>query len=523
MIGGKAMRSHSNHPAQRSFDGRSKLTLACRLAWLAVIPAVLMGDAAQSASVLSVGPRLPPNMGPPPSMSPPSIGPRGPVLNTVGPRFDPTFRGTPGGAGFSATGSGNDTGASAGNRYKRRHISGGGGGGIKRLMAARRAPGGVPPVNELHYLPGEVVFEAAGTPSDRQITALFNRLRLSRLDTRRIELLDTTFYRARILDGSSVPAKIRALKAERAVRSVQPNHIFTFAQSAQAATGAPTAADAAQYALAKLRLGEAHGVARGDKVLVAVIDSGIDQSHPALTGVIEKSFDALNSTEGPHSHGTAIAGIIAGHTRLTGAAPAVHILAARAFSATQGSTISILASIDWAAGQGARVINMSFTGPSDPALGRILAAARQKGAVLVAAAGNAGPKSSPLWPAADPNVIAVTATDYDDRLFAMANRGSHVAIAAPGVDILVATPGESYKMESGTSFAAAFVSGVAALVLERKPQAGPDAVKKVLLSTARDLGPKGRDDQFGAGLMDAYQAVSTVDKPADAALQVPAR
>jgi len=523
MIGGKAMRSHSNHPAQRSFDGRSKLTLACRLAWLAVIPAVLMGDAAQSASVLSVGPRLPPNMGPPPSMSPPSIGPRGPVLNTVGPRFDPTFRGTPGGAGFSATGGGNDTGASAGNKYKRRHISGGGGGGTKRLMAARRAPGGVPPVNELHYLPGELVFEAVGTPSDRQITALFNRLRLSRLDTRRIELLDATFYRARILDGSSVPAKIRALKAERAVRSVQPNHIFTFAQSAQAATGAPAAADSAQYALAKLRLGEAHGVARGDKVLVAVIDSGIDQSHPALTGVIEKSFDALNSGEGPHSHGTAIAGIIAGHARLTGAAPAVHILAARAFSATQGSTISILASIDWAAGQGARVINMSFTGPSDPALGRILAAARQKGAVLVAAAGNAGPKSSPLWPAADPNVIAVTATDYDDRLFAMANRGSHVAIAAPGVDILVATPGESYKMESGTSFAAAFVSGVAALVLERKPQAGPDAVKKALLSTARDLGPKGRDDQFGAGLMDAYQAVSTVDKPADAALQVPAR
>ncbi len=517
------MRSNSNRPAPRFFDARSKLALACRLAWLAVIPAVLMGDAAQSASVLSVGPRLPPNMGPPPSMSPPSIGPRGPVLNTVGPRFDPTFRGTPGGAGFSATGSGNDAGASAGNKYKRRHISGGGGGGTKRLMAARRTPGGVPPVNELHYLPGEVVFEAVGTPSDRQITALFNRLRLSRLDTRRIELLDTTFYRARILDGSSVPAKIRALKAERAVRSVQPNHIFTFAQSAQAATGAPAAADSAQYALAKLRLGEAHGVARGDKVLVAVIDSGIDQSHPALTGVIEKSFDALNSGEGPHSHGTAIAGIIAGHARLTGAAPAVHILAARAFSATQGSTISILASIDWAAGQGARVINMSFTGPSDPALGRILAAARQKGAVLVAAAGNAGPKSSPLWPAADPNVIAVTATDYDDRLFAMANRGSHVAIAAPGVDILVATPGESYKMESGTSFAAAFVSGVAALVLERKPQAGPDAVKKVLLSTARDLGPKGRDDQFGAGLMDAYQAVSTVDKPADAALQVPAR
>jgi len=257
-------------------------------------------------------------------------------------------------------------------------------------------------------------------------------------------------------------------------------------------------------------------------VLVAVIDSGIDVTHPALTGVVEKSYDALNSNEGPHSHGTSIAGIIAGHARLTGAAPAVRILAARAFSATQGSTISIISSIDWATAQGARVINMSFAGPSDPALGRALAAAKQKGVVLVAASGNAGPKSPPLWPAADPNVIAVTATDYDDHLYPMANRGSHVAIAAPGVDILVAIPGETYKMESGTSFSAGFVSGVAALLLERKPQLTPEAVKKVLLSTARDLGPKGRDDQFGAGLMDAFQAVTAVEKATDAALQVPA-
>jgi hypothetical protein len=446
-------------------------------------------------------------------MTPPSIGPRIPTLNSVGPRFDPTFRGTPGGAGFSGAG-GDD--ASSGSP-KRRKLSN----GTKHQATVKRTPGGGAGVEELRRFPGEVLFELAGPPSDVQFIRLLNRFHLARLDTRRIGLINTTFYRARILDGSSVPAKIRALKADRAVRSAQPNYLFRLTQSAQAAPGAP-AADSAQYALAKLRLDEAHGLARGDKMLVAVIDSGIDVNHPALTGVIEKSFDALDSLEGPHGHGTAIAGIIAGHARLTGAAPAVHLLAARAFSATQGSTISIIASIDWAVGRGARVVNMSFTGPSDPALGRALAAARQKGVVLVAAAGNAGPKSSPLWPAADPNVIAVTATDYDDRLFAMANHGSHVAIAAPGVDILVAAPGESYKMESGTSFSAAFVSGVAALVLERKPQLEPDAVKQVLLSTARDLGPKGRDDQFGAGLMDAFEAVSTVDKPADAALRAPA-
>src|SRR5262249_13684272 len=158
-----------------------------------------------------------------------------------------------------------------------------------------------------------------------------------------------------------------------------------------------------------------------------------------------------------------------------------------------------------------------------PALIRALAAAHQKKVLLIAAAGNAGPRSPPLWPAADPNVIAVTATDSEDRLYPMANRGAHVAIAAPGVDILIAVPGGQYGMKSGTSFAAAYVSGIAALMLERKQEMTPDALKKALLATARDLGPRGRDEQFGAGLADAFQAVTAVEKAADAALHVPVR
>jgi subtilisin family serine protease len=346
---------------------------------------------------------------------------------------------------------------------------------------------------------------------------VLNRYRLALLATVSLPLLNTTIYNARILDGSTVPAKLRAMEAGGL--RVQPNYLFaTVADAPPAAAEMP---DPTQYAVAKLHLEEAHALARGDNVLVAVIDSGIDLDHPALAGAVEKTFDPLNSSEGPHMHGTALAGIIAGHNRLSGAAPAVHILGARAFSTTQGSTVSIIASIDWAVAQGARVINMSFAGPQDPALGRALAAAHQKNVVLVAAAGNAGPKSPPLWPAADPHVIAVTATDYDDRLYPGANRGNHVAIAAPGVDILVAIPNAAYKMETGTSFSAGFVSGVAALILQRKPKLTPDEVKKVILSTAHDLGPKGRDDQFGAGLIDAFQAVNAVEKPTEAGLQVP--
>ena len=158
-------------------------------------------------------------------------------------------------------------------------------------------------------------------------------------------------------------------------------------------------------------------------MLVAVLNSGVDEKHPELAGAIAQTYDTLPGPLTPHKHGTAIAGLIAAHGKLTGAAPAARILAIRAFNPTakgaDGTTFNILKGIDWAAANGARVINMSFAGPSDPALHRSLEAAHKKGIVLVAAAGNAGPKSPPLYPAADANVIAVTATDADDKLFAL--------------------------------------------------------------------------------------------------------
>ena len=111
---------------------------------------------------------------------------------------------------------------------------------------------------------------------------------------------------------------------------------------------------------------------------------------------------------------------------------------------------------------------------------------------MVAAAGNAGPKSPPLYPAANPNVIAVSATDAQDRLFAASNRGSYIALAAPGVDIFLPAPDEKYQMTSGTSFSAAYVSGLAALMLERNPALKPNEVRAILMTTARDLGAPGQ-------------------------------
>jgi subtilisin family serine protease len=171
-------------------------------------------------------------------------------------------------------------------------------------------------------------------------------------------------------------------------------------------------------------------------------------------------------------HGTAIAGAIAANSKLVGVAPKVRILALRAFSGSgesaQSTTFNILKGIDWAAAKNTRIINMSFAGPGDPMLRQMLAIAKARGIVLVAAVGNAGPKSPPLFPGADAGVIGATATDADDRLMPQANRDPQVAVAAPGVEILAAAPDGKYQITSGPSVAAADVSGVAALLLANR-------------------------------------------------------
>jgi len=362
-------------------------------------------------------------------------------------------------------------------------------------------------------VPDEVVLELAAGISQPAAVAVARRHRLVRLEALNFRLGGTTLVRWRIPDRRAVPTVVRALEADGTVLSAQPNYLASLQQEAGA--HAPSLGDPAQYAVAKLQLPQAHALARGDKVLIAVVDSGIDVTHPELAGMIVDQFDAIGTGDKVHPHGTGIAGAIVAHARLMGTAPAAQILAARAFGTkretSDGTSFNILKALDWSVARGARIINMSFAGPRDPAVLRSLAAAHAQGVVLVAAAGNAGPKSPPLYPAADPDVIAVTATDQNDKLFQAANQGKHIAVAAPGVDIFLPAPEGTYQMISGTSFAAAEVSGTVALLLERRPDLDPEGVRKALMTTAHDLGPNGVDPQFGAGLVDAYQAVLSVE------------
>lgn len=326
-------------------------------------------------------------------------------------------------------------------------------------------------------------------------------------------LMDQELYRMRIPAGSQAHQVSATISLDPAVVAAGPNYLYNSSQSGSSGN--------VQFSLDRMNVAEAHRIATGNNVTVAVIDTGIDASHPELQGVVVESFDAFDAgPDAPLGHGTAMAGVISSSQQLRGIAPSARILSARAFGASnsggpQATTFAIIKSMDWAHQRGARIFNLSFAGPHDKMLVRALDALGDNGVIMVAAAGNAGPEALPAWPAAHRNVIAVTATDQDNGLYAFANRGSYVFIAAPGVDILTTAPDGRYELVSGTSIAAAHVTGVIALMLDRHPELNAAMVAQLLLKSTVDLGPDGIDNQFGAGLVDALSAVRSGDLLAD--------
>jgi subtilisin family serine protease len=389
---------------------------------------------------------------------------------------------------------------------------------------SHRAADHTPPVavaSKRTFAPHEVITAFAPGASADAIDRLERRYHLARLESHNFSLINSQLSRWRIRDDRPVEEMVNALRHEEIVASVQPNYVFTLQE--QLIRPIIPQGDPAQYVLDKLEVEAAHRLATGKHVLVAVIDSDIDKGHPDLAGAVIKSFDALQGPAQPHEHGTAMAGAIAAHGKLLGIAPDAELLAARAFGdasgAAQGTSFAIYESLQWAADNGARIVNMSFAGPEDPMLHEMLAAAYRRNMILIAAAGNAGPQAAPLYPAADPDVIAVTATDDADSLYNMANRGSYIAIAAPGVEVLADAPGRAYEITTGTSVAAAHVSGIVALLVEEHPTLSPSDVRRILMGTAKPLGSAAESTEFGAGLANAYRAALTEASPAPADMQ----
>jgi len=365
---------------------------------------------------------------------------------------------------------------------------------------------------ERRYVPGEVLVRFRDDATFEAIEAFAREQSLDRISVERFDLIGASYYRYRLRDRRAVEAAVTALQSQALVAAIQPNYKYAL----EDAPGGSKGFAAAQYAVPKLSLNEAHRRALGLGELVAVIDSGVDARHPELDGSVAEEYDELAGNGGADPHGTSIAGLIGAHAELVGVAPRAQILSIRAFASSksdpgaQGSSVHIARAIQWAYLRHARLVNMSFAGPSDPLVGEIVRAGHRENMIFVAAAGNDGPRAAPAYPAAYPEVIAVTATDARDRLYAAANVGDYVSVAAPGVDLLVAEPGNAYQFRSGTSLAAAEVTGVIALMLEINPGLDAAAVRLLLSGTARPA-PRGSSGAPDAARIDALAAVIAAD------------
>ena len=281
-----------------------------------------------------------------------------------------------------------------------------------------------------------------------------------------------------------------------------------------------------------------------EEIVVAVIDSGIDTSIPQLAGKVwtnpgeipgngldDDANGYIDDVHGwdfrdndsssligskIHWHGTFVAGIIAarpGEGKVTGVAPGVRIMDLR-FLDSKNLFYSrdwklFAEAVDYAVDNGAQIINLSVYSNGKPprVLEQALERAAQRGVIVVGIAGNDS-QSKVCYPAKYPSVLAVSATNSDDRLASFSNQGAEVAVAAPGEQITSLFPGGAAGTSSGTSFSAPHVSGTLALILSANPGLSPSEAIDRLKESSVDLGERGLDFHFGAGLINAGQAVA---------------
>ena len=345
--------------------------------------------------------------------------------------------------------------------------------------------------------------DPANTLAEDFDLSLVSRMHLAMFDA------DLVMLRA---DKSQIVDKLVALLSRDArVLGVQPDYLFELQQGSDNNTAKPSSLYELQYAPQKMAVASAHQISMGENTTIAVIDTGVDLTHAELNQSAFQSFDAIGlPVSNAEKHGTAIAGLIAANTHMLGIAPSADFLAVRAFAQTENGkftsdTFIIAKAIDWAVAQNAQVLNMSFAGPSDPLIMKMMDMLAETEIFVVAAAGNHGIGAPAAYPAAHPHTFAVTATDARDALYSNANRGIYIDIAAPGVDVIAPAPNNRYELVTGTSIATAHLTGIIALMLSKNPDLTRDQILTLLQQTSLDAGTPGQDPKFGLGLVNAFK------------------
>jgi len=320
-------------------------------------------------------------------------------------------------------------------------------------------------------------------------------------------------YRIKIPEGQTVSEAQRAYRGQSGVIVAEPNFIM---RSMAITPNDPLFGS--QWALQKIEGPKAWEVTTGSPdVIVAVIDTGIDSIHPDLRaeGKVLPGYNVLQPDRKPmddNGHGTAMAGVIAAGTNddtgMAGVCWTCTLMPVKVLNAWgEGTYSDVIEGIGYAVDHGARVLNLGFGGYAYSQLLRdAIDYAHAAGAVLVAAGGNEA-TSDPIYPAAFPDVIGVSATDSSARIWAESNSGYYIRLSAPGVDVLTAALAEGYSTSTGTSLAAAHVSGLGALVLSKNSNLAPTQIEQILYHSSDDLGEKGKDRIYGYGRVNAAKSL----------------
>lgn len=315
-----------------------------------------------------------------------------------------------------------------------------------------------------------------------------------------LNALSLSLYRLRIPPGSTVEAARRDLAAAFPGLTVDANHRFD-AQQAQVPGNFKDSLPRAAIGWGPAK------PACGQGVVLGMIDAGVDVKHPAVVGqsVEFKSFHKEDRQPGPNDHGTAVAGIMVGKPEWGGLLPGAALKAANMFERDEtgnvvGNAVALLKAVNWMAEARVHVVNMSVAGADNKAVRAAIDKARRARLVIVAAAGNWGREDLPAYPAAYDDVVAVTAITQDKAIYQQASRGAYVDFAAPGVNIYTAVLSGG-KLQSGTSFAAPYISVLMAVAIYSGGKSDPDVLTSTLQKSVIDLGAPGKDSTYGWGLV----------------------
>jgi subtilisin family serine protease len=303
---------------------------------------------------------------------------------------------------------------------------------------------------------------------------------------RRLAELDMDVVTLRAPAGWDTPRALQRLRELDPQAAVDFNHLYLESGAVEA-----------RPALALQAPNAPRGA--GTSTRVGLIDSGVETSHPVLRDADITAW-GCGSKKIPSAHGTAVASLLVGRgPRFRGAAPDAALYAADVYcnDPIGGSIEAVAAALAWLLSERVAVVNISLVGPANRTLEQVVRRAAAKGMLLVAAVGNDGPAAPPLYPAAYPEVVAVTGVDGRGQVLPEACRGPHVAFAAPGSEMAVASLGaQRFTPARGTSFAAPLVAGLLAATMRT-----PEVALAALVREARDSGAPGRDVVYGHGVV----------------------